>query len=189
MVFLVISLAGFLQVCSDAFFTLHEMHWGGICSGVSAFFLQTAHLCWAQIPNDQHNKAKFFSSSGDASDVRQELLKEERNHAVPSIWRSIHFLYSLAHELVSKSIICPSVLQASGRFLSNALKIVARPSPPKRATLLFSRRAQQSRKLIALSLLSQMKDSGKCSGAINGTLLYTAARRMASCAERLSRRW
>lgn len=43
---------------------------------------------------------------------------------------------------------------------SDGWKIVAGPSPLKEVALLFSRCAQQSRKLIALSLLSQMKDLG-----------------------------
>lgn len=72
------------------------------------------------------------------------------------------FLYSLSRELVSKSIICPSVLQASGRFSQPQTVGKLLPGPLlRKASLFCSRGVRGSRKLIALSLLSRMKDSGK----------------------------
>lgn len=93
------------------------------------------------------------------------------------------FLYSVSRELVSKSIICPSVLQASGRFSQPQTVGKLLPGPLlRKASRFCSRGVRGSRKLIALSLLSRMKDSGKRRGVINRTLLHSAARRTASSA-------
>lgn len=53
-----------------------------------------------------------------------------------------------------------SVLQASGRFSQPQTVGKLLPAPLLLLVLLFSRCAHQSRKLIALSLLTQMKDLG-----------------------------
>lgn len=75
-------------------------------------------------------------------------------------------LYSLSHELVSKSIIWVS-FKLQGDFLNpklleNCCQPLSSPllSSLKRLALLFLRCGRQSGKLIALSLLCQMKDLG-----------------------------